>query len=200
MRRGGLGAAGVARRRQENRKMESIGESLETVRLETVKGQCDTFKARLQEFATKYRSKIEKDPIFRSQFLGMCQSVGVDPLQSTKSVFGSMLGLGRFYAELGVQILTLCLTTREDNGGLLDMDDCLAMLRKVRAAKSDTISREDVTKAISELSVLGAGGVSIVWGERGKTFISSVPDAFNADQTAAISLIVSRGGHVSVSE
>lgn len=28
--------------------MESIGESLETVRLETVKGQCDTFKARLQ--------------------------------------------------------------------------------------------------------------------------------------------------------
>ncbi|EER16530.1 vacuolar sorting protein SNF8, putative [Perkinsus marinus ATCC 50983] len=200
MRRGGLGAAGVARRRQENRKMESIGGSLETVRLETVKGQCDTFKARLQEFATKYRSKIEKDPIFRSQFLGMCQSVGVDPLQSTKSVFGSMLGLGRFYAELGVQILTLCLTTREDNGGLLDMDDCLAMLRKVRAAKSDTISREDVTKAISELSVLGAGGVSIVWGERGKTFISSVPDAFNADQTAAISLIVSRGGHVSVSE
>ncbi|KAF4717718.1 hypothetical protein FOZ62_023973 [Perkinsus olseni] len=200
MRRGGLGAAGVARRRQENRRMERIGESLEAVRLETVKEQCDTFKERLQEFATKYRSKIESDATFRAQFLGMCQSVGVDPLQSTKSVFGSMLGLGRFYAELGVQILTLCLATREDNGGLLDMDDCLAMLQNVRATSSDAISREDVTKAISELSVLGAGGVSIVWGERGKTFISSVPDAFNADQTSAISLIVSQGGHISLTE
>ncbi|KAF4659905.1 hypothetical protein FOL47_007379 [Perkinsus chesapeaki] len=200
MRRGGLGAAGVARRRQENRRMEKMGESLEAVRLETVKEQCDTFKARLQEFATKYRSKIESDATFRSQFLSMCQSVGVDPLQSTKSVFGSMLGLGRFYAELGVQILTLCLATREDNGGLLDMDDCLSMLRNIRAADSTAISREDVTKALSELSVLGPGGVSIVWGERGKAFISSVPDAFNSDQTSAISLIVSEGGHISLAQ
>lgn len=35
----------------------------------------------------------------------MCLAIGVDPLQSTKNELS-------FYSELGIQVLTMCLSTR----------------------------------------------------------------------------------------
>jgi hypothetical protein len=34
-----------------------------------------------------------------------------------------MLGLGDFYYELGVQVVEVCLATREDNGGLIGLQE-----------------------------------------------------------------------------
>lgn len=42
--------------------------------------QMETFKVNLEEFATKHKDQIKKDPEFRVQFQEMCASIGVDPL------------------------------------------------------------------------------------------------------------------------
>jgi len=40
----------------------------------------EAFRTNLEEFATKHREEIRKNPQFRSQFQQMCAAIGVDPL------------------------------------------------------------------------------------------------------------------------
>lgn len=42
--------------------------------------QLDTFKTNLEEFASKHKQEIRKNPQFRVQFQDMCATIGVDPL------------------------------------------------------------------------------------------------------------------------
>ena len=42
--------------------------------------QMEVFRKNLEEFATKHREEIRKNPQFRSQFQEMCAAIGVDPL------------------------------------------------------------------------------------------------------------------------
>jgi hypothetical protein len=56
----------------------------------------------------KYKSQIKSDPYFRMQFQTMCEKIGVDPLASSKGIWGELLGLGDFYYELGKQSSMLC--------------------------------------------------------------------------------------------
>jgi len=65
----------------------------------------DTFRTHLEEFARKYKTQIRSDPVFRAQFQIMCEKVGVDPLASSKGLWGELLGLGDYYYELGVRIV-----------------------------------------------------------------------------------------------
>ena len=60
--------------------------------------------------------------MFRRQFQEMCASIGVDPLSSHKG-FWSVLNLGDFYYELGVQIVEVCLATSHINGGLISLEE-----------------------------------------------------------------------------
>lgn len=42
--------------------------------------QLETFKTHLEEFASKHKQEIRKNPQFRVQFQEMCATIGVDPL------------------------------------------------------------------------------------------------------------------------
>lgn len=42
--------------------------------------QLDMFKTNLEEFASKHKQEIRKNPQFRVQFQDMCATIGVDPL------------------------------------------------------------------------------------------------------------------------
>lgn len=42
--------------------------------------QLDTFRTNLEEFASKHKQEIRKNPAFRVQFQDMCATIGVDPL------------------------------------------------------------------------------------------------------------------------
>lgn len=46
--------------------------------------QLDTFKTNLEEFASKHKQEIRKNPQFRVQFQDMCATIGVDPLACKK--------------------------------------------------------------------------------------------------------------------
>ena len=64
--------------------------------------QLSEFKTSLEEFAIKHKAEINRNPVFRNQFLKMCKQIGVDPLSSNKGFWVDVLGVGDFYYELAV--------------------------------------------------------------------------------------------------
>lgn len=50
--------------------------------------QLDMFKTNLEEFASKHKQEIRKNPEFRVQFQDMCATIGVDPLACKELTVG----------------------------------------------------------------------------------------------------------------
>ena len=73
-----------------------------------------------------------QDPEFRRQFQIMTQKVGVDPLASNKGFWGEILGVGDFYYDVAVQIVDICMQTRDQNGGLIDILELGARLVRIQ--------------------------------------------------------------------
>jgi ESCRT-II complex subunit VPS22 len=136
----------------------------------------------LNEFAEKHRKKIQEVPAFRAQFHSMCLAVGVDPLKSSRSAW-TTLGLGNFYAELGVQVLTVCVSTRPANGGLLPLDETVIRLRALRGGGLE-VGDDDVIRAVQTLAVLGKGAT--IWRTGSKRYVKTVTDAFSEDQARVL--------------
>jgi len=189
--RRGIGAASVLKQRERSQKLTELGERLEANRCEKAKEQLERFRDRLTEFALKYRSRIQEDPVFREQFVSMCDLVGVDPIQLSKessSWLGRILGMGDFYSELSVQILTQCMLQRKSAyGSLLPASKCLDLIQ------TDNISLEDLRRAIKSLECFGAGGVRIVT-IANEVFISSLPDELSGDSQSILQTFRSREG------
>jgi ESCRT-II complex subunit VPS22 len=106
-----------------------------------------------------------------------------------------ILGIGSFYFELAVQIVHVCLATREANGGLMDMSDMVAYLGRIRSRKSaaavgqrgdgaaaTVVSTDDVKRAVGKLSVLGNGIRLLQVGMR--KVVVSVPTELSHDHTS----------------
>ncbi len=62
--------------------------------------QIEVFQKNLEEFASKHKDKINKNPEFRAQFQKLCSTIGVDPLASNKTFWTQALGVGDFYYEV----------------------------------------------------------------------------------------------------
>ena len=144
----------VSRNLQQQKKTEAFqakGQELNELKLDHVQKSLVKFKQELLVFAEKHHHDIEKNPEFRSKFHAMCSKVGIDPLASKKGFFSSFLGLGDFYYELCVKIITLGISTKNVNGGLIPLTQVLETYKK------SEITRNDVDYAISKLSILGNG-------------------------------------------
>ena len=164
--------------------MAELGEQIESNRLEQAQQQLESFRSRLTEFALKYRSRIQKDPAFREEFVSMCDLLGVDRIQTSRSS-GSWLkdivGIGTFYTDLAVQILTQCMIQRKSSyGSLLPVARCMELIQ------TDNVALEDVQRAIKSLDCLGAGGVRIVSIAK-DLYISSLPDELSEDTSSVLS-------------
>ena len=134
------GLHGLQQQRKQKEGFQKAGEQLAAQQLELMKTQLEVFKANLESFAIKYKQDIKKDPVFRSHFQKLCSHVGVDPLASNKGFWSSLLGFGDFYYELGVQIVEICITTRELNGGLIDLQELKSRLEQRRGHHAQSIS------------------------------------------------------------
>jgi len=61
-------------------------------------------------------------------------------LSACKGFWAEILGVGDFYYELGVQIIDVCLRTRAQNGGLIEVTELLKRLQKMRPRTAQQIS------------------------------------------------------------
>ncbi|KAJ0966438.1 hypothetical protein J5N97_027576 [Dioscorea zingiberensis] len=168
-----------------------VGDNVAKIRTDLMKEQLATFRTQLEEFARKHKNDIRKNPTFRSQFHEMCAKVGVDPLASNKGFWAELLGIGDFYYELGVQIVNICLETRPQNGGLIDLQELRNLLCQRRKSARESVSEDDCLRAISKLKVLGSGFEVISVGK--KKLVRSVPTELNRDHNEILEMAQAHG-------
>lgn len=76
-------------------------------------------KTNLATYSEKYGEEIKQNKAVRAKFNEICNKIGIDPINSKKSMWGNF---GDFYTQLSVQILRICEKQREYNGGLMKID------------------------------------------------------------------------------
>ncbi len=158
--------------------------------------QLKVFRENLEKFAIKHKVKINQNPQFRAQFQQLCSKAGVDPLSSRQGFWEQALGLGDFYYGLVVQAISLCLATRDENGGLVSLNDLHSALERRRGPNQQRISPDDVETAIRKVSSLGSGFRIVKMGAQ--RMVLSVPCELNVDHSAVIALAKSQQGYVTV--
>lgn len=192
----------IQNQRKKEEKFEEKSSELAENQLMKLNEQMDVFRKHLQEFASKHRKEIRKDPLFRRSFQEMCASVGVDPLQSSNNFWSKLLGVGNFYYELAVQIVEVSMATSHRNGGIMTIHELLNRVKASRnvakikssSASNDEITVDDILRAIEKLSKLG-GGIRAI--PSGKTFIiQSVAAELSMDNVTVMSKAQESGGHV----
>ncbi|CAH0397177.1 unnamed protein product [Chilo suppressalis] len=190
-RRAGLGA--IQKQKLEQVKYREKGSEIQENQFQQMSKQLEVFRENLEEFATKHKNEIKKNAQFRRQFQEMCAAIGVDPLASGKG-FWSVLGIGDFYYELGVQIVEVCLATNYKNGGLITLEELRTRLVAARgkAKKHQEITNEDLLAAVKKLRIFGNGFTVVPMG-KGKWLVQSVPGELNLDHTLVLQKVSSLG-------
>jgi len=195
-RRVGIGA--IDHKKATESKFKEKGSELASDQLRNLSEQMETFRGRLEEFASKYRHDIRKNGQFRRQFQEMCASVGVDPLASSKGFWAEKLGVGDFYYELGVQIIEICMATNHRNGGIISLDDLLQrLIRSRNRSRKEEITSDDILRAVGKLKSLGSGFAAISVGD-GRYIIQSVPSELTMDHARILEAAQHNSGHVTV--
>jgi ESCRT-II complex subunit VPS22 len=193
---GGVGLAAFERQQQSQRSFAELSSALSKSQIEHLHSQLTQFRTVLTHFAKEHRVAIIQDPAFRHAFQQMCSSLGVDPLAGPRrgGWWAEMLGLGDWYYELGVQIVDVCVSTRQRNGGLIEMNELLRLVSKLRAVDSGEITEEDIVRSIKTLESLGAGYEVI--GIEGKKMVRSVVRQLDEDQSVVLAIAQQEGGRV----
>ena len=63
-------------------------------------------------------------------------------------MWSELLGFGDFYYELGVQAVEACMSNRQLNGGLVEINELVAQVNKRRGGKVEAVSRDDVVSMV----------------------------------------------------
>lgn len=196
MYRRGVGLAAFDRQEQSNRSFAELSSALSKSQVEHLHAQLDQFRTALSRFASTHRDTIKNDPSFRHAFQQMCSSIGVDPLAGPRKGgwWAELFGLGDWQYELGVQIVDVCVSTRERNGGMIEMSELIRLITKLRGVMGDTITEDDITRSIATLQPLRAGYHVIDVG--GRKMIRSVVKELDEDQAVVLVLAREEGGKV----
>ena len=194
--RRGVGLAAFDRQEQSKRSFAALSSELSRAQIDDLHSQLAHFRTALGHFATTHRESIKNDPTFRHAFQQMCASIGVDPLAGPRKGgwWAELLGLGDWQYELGVQVVDVCVSTREQNGGLIAMSELLRLVSKLRGVRGGKITEEDVVRSIKTLHLLGTG-YQVVEVD-GRKMVRSIVKSLDEDQTAILIIAQEGGGRV----
>lgn len=195
-----MGIQAIKKNDEFKRAYEEKGRVLTEAKLDHVQRSWETFRGHLELFAKKHKQAIQNDPEFRQTFTLMCNQLGVDPLASNKGFWAELFGLGDYYFDLGVKIIAMAISTREANGGILEIETIAQRLNaqnernaKALAAaggggakkpqKSTVITQEDIIKAVDKVASLGTLKIGLIGNKR---VLFSVPFEWNQDQSQVL--------------
>ncbi|KAG0147875.1 hypothetical protein CROQUDRAFT_91011 [Cronartium quercuum f. sp. fusiforme G11] len=213
-----VGISSLERTSATSASYDTLSDSLTAATLTNLQSQLSTFQSALKAFALKHGHRIRSDPEFRTAFSSMCAELGVDPLCGGRKGFWDWVGIGDWTFELAVQVVDVCLATRDRNGGLVEIGDLLTSVRGLRklpnpgdqsGPDSDTkdrktssktktrlsellegeVSEADIGRAIKALEPLGSGYKIISVGQQ--KFVRSVPAELDSDSVAVFDAILS---------
>ncbi|CAD7085163.1 unnamed protein product [Hermetia illucens] len=183
-RRAGLGA--IQQQQLETQKYKDKGSLIEDSQFVQMTKHMEIFREKLEEFAVKHKQDIRKNAQFRRQFQEMCAAIGVDPLASGKG-FWSVLGMGDFYYELGVQVVEVCLASNPSTGGIMELSELRRKLIAARGQKSihQEITEDDILIAAKKLKIFGNGFVVYPVG-KGKYMVQSIPGELSREESSIL--------------
>ena len=180
-----VGLSSLSRDTERLASFNALSTDISRAQLDVLSAQLATFQTALRTFATKHRAKIARDPTFRAQFSAMCAQLGVDPLGGGAQRGGSwasLLGIGDWTYALAVQVVDVCLVRRERTGGLVDLDEVIAAVGRLRGGgAADQVTEADVTSALRALEPLGAGYAIVTLPGSGRRMVRCVPAEFDRD-------------------
>ena len=134
-----------------------IEEREETERIETLKKTVITLQKCLKGIVENQKKELQGDEGYQKKFYKLCNDIGVDPFTQKKGFLAGLLNknLDEYYKSLGMRVLNVCLSTRYENGGLIDIVELKTKLNAVNGGKKgDHVSREDIRIAVQKLSCL----------------------------------------------
>ncbi|QLG74859.1 hypothetical protein HG535_0H01860 [Zygotorulaspora mrakii] len=175
---------------QKEGKYESISNTVLERQSQELNEQLVVFQEKLITFAKKHNREIQGNPEFRSKFMRMCASIGIDPL----SLFDKnehLFDLNDFYYEICVKVIEICRQTKDKNGGVISFDELeKGFFRNVN------VEIGDLENSIKMLESLESGFE--IFEIRGKKFLRSVPNELTDDHTRILE-ICSILGYASIS-
>ncbi|ODQ66719.1 ESCRT-2 complex [Nadsonia fulvescens var. elongata DSM 6958] len=182
----GVGLAAFDHKQRETQKYSDIGATLLQRQSDNLNTQLSVFQSALSNFAIGHAHEIRTNAQFRNEFSKMCSAIGVDPLVSSSnkksSIWASLLGkeVNDFYFQLAVKTVEICQKTRDQNGGLISIEEVRKRLKKSNSNTSvNDVEDADIERAIESMSVLGQGLDIVILGH--KKMIRSVPGDLNRD-------------------
>ncbi|KAF8273724.1 EAP30/Vps36 family-domain-containing protein [Lactarius quietus] len=183
---GGAGLAALQRQQESLRSFDALSNQLSNTQVDNLHAQLDHFRTALTHFATHHR------------MISMCASIGVDPLAGPRrgGWWEEALGLGDWQSELGVQIVDVCVSTRDRNGGLIELSELVRLVSHLRGLEGGAITEEDVVRSIQALKPLGAGYEVLDFGDGGRKMVRSVPKELNEDQMVVLAIAAEQSGRV----
>lgn len=186
--RKGVGLGALTRTSRTAEQYQTHGSAIRSTHIDELTTQFEVFRASLTHFAQAHAKDIRSDPNFRAEFARMCATIGIDPLASSAgrkggSFWGEIMGgsVGDFYFGLAVRVVEVCRETREENGGLVEVEEVRKRIEKVnKEGGGGEVSTDDVLRAVDALKPLGSGFTVVEIGKQ--KFIRSVPKELNQDQ------------------
>ncbi|WFC99567.1 ESCRT II complex subunit Dot2 [Malassezia yamatoensis] len=175
--RRGTGIAALERQTQYSAHYTTLSKEINESTVDELRKEISSFRRSLRSFALAHRKDLRQNPEFRHAFQQMCTSMLVDPLAGHPSttaagsrlgkvgeLWNDLLGFSDWQHELGVQIVDVCVSTRQKNGGIISMNDLLAgIVRLRRSSECDHdsmdahITEKDIQRSIQALEPLGCG-------------------------------------------
>ncbi|KAK9480516.1 EAP30/Vps36 family-domain-containing protein [Lipomyces japonicus] len=189
--RRGVGLAAFDHHQRTQQQYSDLGSSIVATHVSELTDQLVRFQSALQHFAQSHADEIRSDPMFRSEFVKMCAAIGVDPLASSAankrgSFWAELLGndVNDFFFELAVRIIEVCRRTKDQNGGLIPVDEVRDRLNTPPGRQHQPVSHDDIVRAVKTLAPLGHGFGIVRLSSR--DYIRSVPQELSKDQAVAI--------------
>lgn len=188
-----MSKAAILAKKRRQEALAARGADLNRQKWDEMRSQMAKFEGHLQKFAVQHKDTIQRDPVFRSDFHRMCATIGVDPLTSRKGMWAEALGVGDYYYELAVRSIECCVATRPLNGGIISLAELVRLLRKNQSAYNvNTISKDDVERAVGKLGSLGGGYKVVTTAKKGK-LVTSIPLELSLDHTTLLDLAENKG-------
>lgn len=202
--RRGVGISGLSRQSASTAQYASLSNTISTQQITDLKAQLESFRSALIAFSKAHNADIKKDPALRHQFQKMCAAIGVDPLvgggargqgkTGLSLSWGDMLGMSDWTYELAVQVVDVCVSNRDRNGGMMEMNDLLKKLHRLRDEPEGTLSPEDIGRAIKILKPLGAGYEIVQVSHQ--SYVRSVASELDTDQATLLGCAGERAGRL----
>lgn len=213
--RKGAGISALSRQTATASSYSALSNTISQQQVTQLESSLSSFRDALVSFAAAHRADIRKDPVFRHQFQKMCAAIGIDPLAGSRggrpAWWADALGLGEWSCELALQVVDVCVSTRERNGGVIEMGELRSRVEAMRRgevgksrgkgkarelskddkdAAASTITEDDIRRALDMLRPLRAGYT--IHSAGGVTFVRSVPRELDTDQSML--LVIAQSG------